>query len=186
MASNPASEHRPFDLEPLQNGLRLKSIHGGLTAMTAEGLSLLMRLASTSVLARVLLPEHFGLISMVTALTVVAERFKDLGLSDSTVQRTKITHGQVSNLFWINVLIGTLIMIAVAALSPVIGWFYADQRLAWIALALSANFFFSSLTIQHHALLRREMRFATLAQVQIIATVVSIAVAITLAFHGYE
>jgi len=40
---------------------------------------------------------------MVTAITGFVAMFKDLGLSLATVQREKITHEQVSTLFWINV-----------------------------------------------------------------------------------
>jgi O-antigen/teichoic acid export membrane protein len=122
---------------------------------------------------------------MVTSLTAFAERFKDLGLSTATVQKKNITHEQVSALFWINVSIGTIIMLAIAALSPVIAWFYADHRLVWISLAISSSFFFGGLTVQHQSILQRQMLFARLAWIQIVSSVLSIIVAIGLAWYGF-
>lgn len=177
--------HHIFDTETLKNDLKGKSIRGGLNTMAAESFSFVMRIASTAVLARILMPEHFGLIGMVTALTVFAERFKDLGLSDSTVQRKEITHEQVSTLFWINLSVCTFIMLTIAALSHLFAWFYGEPRLVMISLALSSSFFFGGLTIQHQALLRRQMRFVSLAWIQILSTALSITVGISLALKGY-
>lgn len=132
------------------------------------------------------MPEQFGLIGMVTALTGFAQMFKDLGLSNATIQRKDITHEQVSTLFWINVCIGTLIMLIVAAMSPVIGWFYSDMRLKGITLAISCSFFFGGLTIQHQALLYRQMRFGHLAWVKILSIALSIPLSIALAWYGFE
>lgn len=181
----PVNQHHLLAAEPSQDGLRVKSIRGALSSTAAEGLCFVLRIASTAVLARVLLPEHFGLITMITAVTVIVDRFKDVGLSDFTVQRHKISQNQVNSLFWINFTIGLVVMFIVAALSPVFAWFYNDRRLAPIAVALSLNFLFGGLTIQHHALLRRQMRFASLAQIKIIATAVGITVGISLALQGY-
>jgi PST family polysaccharide transporter len=143
-------------------------------------------MGSIVVFARLLMPEHFGLISMVTAVTTIAERFKDLGLDTATIQRQHITHEQVSTLFWINVAIGTFIMMLVAGVSPLIAWFYGDTRLLWISLALASTFFFGGLTIQHQALLRRQMHFARLGWIEVLATALSTALAIVLAWQGFK
>jgi PST family polysaccharide transporter len=174
-----------FDTENLRNDMRRKSFQGGLSVMTAEIISSILRLASTVVLARLLMPEHFGLISMVTALTIFAERFKDLGLDIATIQKKKITHEQVSNLFWINFGVGVLLMLLFSAASPAISWFYKEDRLILITLALSTSFFFSGLTIQHQAILRRQMLFPILAIVQTISVGLSFIVGIFLAWKGY-
>jgi O-antigen/teichoic acid export membrane protein len=79
----------------VDDGLKKRSIQGGAFAMTAEGCDFVLRVASIVVLARLLVPEYFGLISMVTVVTSIAERFKDLGLTTATVQRKEITHEQV-------------------------------------------------------------------------------------------
>jgi O-antigen/teichoic acid export membrane protein len=175
-----------FNTEHLKGQLKGKSIHGGLNTFFAEVIVFVLRMGSTVVLARLLMPEHFGLISMVSSITAIAARFKDLGLSYATVQRKVITQEQVSCLFWINVGLGILIALIIAALSYFIAWFYGDQRLVAITLAFSSTFLFGGLAVQHQALLRRQMHFGYLALIYVLSTVFSISISVWLALQGFE
>ena len=122
---------------------------------------------------------------MVTAFTVFAERFKDLGLGDATVQTREINHEQVSGLFWINLAICVGIALLLALMARAIAWFYSEPRLTAISLVLAATFLFSGLVIQHQALLRRQLRFGTLAYIQLCSMILSLLVAIMLAYYGF-
>jgi len=152
--------------------------------MTAQGASFFLHMGSTVVLARLLTPQDFGLIAMVTAVTGFVMMFKDLGLSTATVQKAEINHAQISTLFWINVGLSLCVMLVTAALAPAIAWFYGEPRLTWITLALASAFIFGGLTVQHQALLRRNMRFGTLALTHIVSMLVGILVAIIAAWYG--
>ena len=68
------------------------------------------------VLARLLKPRDFGMIAMIAAIAGFVTLFKDMGLSMATVQREKITHEQISVLFWINVLLSAVTMVVTMAL----------------------------------------------------------------------
>ena len=174
-----------FDTEHLKGDLKGKSIRGGASSLIGESVSFALRLGSTVILARLLLPEQFGLVGMATALTGFAHIFKDLGLSDATIQNKDITHEKVSNLFWINAAIGLLIMLIVALSASPIARFYKDQRLQGITLAISSCFFFSGVTVQHQALLYRQMRFSQIAQINVLSSALSIPVGVILAWMGF-
>lgn len=165
--------------------MKQRAIRGGMITSASQGILFFLRLASIMILARLLVPEHFGLIGMVTALTVLIERFEDLGLGDAIVQRKEITHEQVSTLFWINIGICLLLSIAVALCAKAVAWFYNDERLIWITVAFASNFVFSGLSIQQQALIRRRMRFDHFALIKIISTIFGLIVGITLAWLGY-
>ena len=180
------SEHTFGDVQALKENLGGRSISGGSSLVISEIGCNVFRLFGTVVLARLLTPEHFGLVTMITALTAFAETFKDLGLGMATMQRQKITHEQISTLFWINTGIGVLLMLILAGASPFISWFYGDHRLLWIALAISSTFLFGGLTVQHQALLRREMRFSRLAFIQVFATGLSTTIGVIMAWWGFE
>lgn len=122
---------------------------------------------------------------MVTSLTVLIERFEDLGLGDAIVQRKEITHEQVSTLFWVNFGICVFLSILVALCAKAVAWFYNDQRLIWITIAFASNFVFSGLAIQHQALIRRRMRFDHFALIKVFSTTFGFVVAIVLAWLGY-
>src|SRR5882672_9087437 len=109
--------HDLLDNTALGDGLKKRSVRGGLFSMGGSGLNFALRFGSSIALARILLPEHFGLIGMVTAITAIAETFKDFGLSVATIQKKTITHLQVSTLFWINALVGLVMMAVICGLS---------------------------------------------------------------------
>src|SRR5437899_12836755 len=67
--------------------LKHKVIRGGVAKALAQGTSLVLRMGSLMVLARLLAPTEFGLVGMVTAFTGVLNLFRDFGLSTATVQR---------------------------------------------------------------------------------------------------
>ncbi len=173
-----------FDTEHLKADLKGRSVRGGAVTMAAQGAQFFLHLGSTVVLARLLTPQDYGLIGMVTAVTGFVAMFKDLGLSMATVQKSEINHGQISTLFWINVLLSFGVMLVTAALAPAIAWFYGEPRLTWITLALASAFIFGGLTVQHQALLRRNMRFGALAFIQIASMLAGIITAIIAAWCG--
>ena len=136
------------------------------------------------VLARILTPRDFGLIAMVAAVTRFILVFKDLGLSMATVQKAEINHGQISTLFWINIAISSALMLLTMALAPGVAWFYKEPRLAWVTLALASAFIFGGLTVQHQALLRRQMRFVTLATIDISSMAAGVATGVICGLAG--
>lgn len=176
---------KPLDL--LSHGfasseIKQKTIRGSMITACAQLMQTAISLASMMVLARLLGPEDFGLIAMVTFFSGFASMFVDAGLSMATVQRKEITQHQVSNLFWIATVIGTLLSLLLALASPLIGSSYGEPRLVPISIVISLTFVPSALTIQHQALLRRGMYFGRLAATSIISQVISQAAAITWAY----
>jgi O-antigen/teichoic acid export membrane protein len=169
----------------LLGDLRGRSIRGGAVTLTAQGVKFALQMGSTMLLARLLTPADFGLVAMVTTVTGFAAMFKDAGLSMATVQREEVTHAQISVLFWINVSLSMTVMCVVAALAPLIARFYEEPRLVAITLALSTTLLFSGLTVQHQALLRRQMKFKELAIIEILSTTAGFATAIVMAFAGF-
>jgi PST family polysaccharide transporter len=149
---------------------------------TAGIVEFVVRIGATVTLARLLVPEDFGLVAMVLALTGFAEIFKDFGLGTATIQRKSITHPEISSLFWVNVVFGGLLALAFCALSPAISWFYDDDRLAVITLLLATTLFWGGMTVQHEALLSRQLKQGPLALIRLLATLVSSCIAIGLAF----
>src|SRR5262249_8237579 len=92
-----------FKTDHLLRNLKGHTISSGAITMSAQGAKFLLNLVSTMILARLLSPRDFGLVAMVMTVTNFLRVFKDAGLSIATVQRERITHAQVSNLFWINI-----------------------------------------------------------------------------------
>jgi O-antigen/teichoic acid export membrane protein len=165
--------------------LKERTIRGALARVCAQAANFLLRVGSLVVLARLLDPKDFGLLGMVTAFTGVLNLFRDFGLSSATVQRTTVTNEQISTLFWINMLVGGLLGLLSVALAPALSAFYHEPRLFGVTAVLAAGFIFNAAGVQHSALLQRQMRFTTLAVINIVSLIVSTAIAICGAKAGY-
>jgi O-antigen/teichoic acid export membrane protein len=175
-----------FRTDHLLANLKGHTISSGAVTMSAQGAKFLLNLVSTMILARLLTPRDFGLVAMVTTVTSFLRVFKDAGLSIATVQREKITQAQVSNLFWINVAVSALSTLVVAGLAPAVARFYHNPRITNIALLLSITFLISGLTVQHQALLKRQMRFKALAVIEVGSMAVAVVAGIIMALMGYR
>src|SRR5436190_12700099 len=156
-----------FRTDHLLRNLKGHTISSGAVTVSAQGAKFILSLISTMILARLLMPRDFGLVAMVTTVTSFLRVFKDAGLSIATVQRERITHAQVSNLFWINIAVSIVSCLVVAAMAPVLAWFYRDSRLIGITLLLSTTYLLSGSTVQHQALLKRQMRFKAMAVIEV-------------------
>src|SRR5258708_29327739 len=131
------------------------------------------------VLARLLEPKDFGIVGMVTALIGVLNLFRDFGLSTATVQRKTVTDEQISTLFWINMLVGTVLAVISVAVAPFVAAFYHEPRLVGVTMAMAAGFLFNAARVQHSALLQRQLPFSSLALVECSAIFIAIAIAIS-------
>jgi PST family polysaccharide transporter len=179
-----ADQERHFRTDRLKDNLGRHAARGGAVTVVSQGVKFFMGMAATVILARLLTPQDYGLIGMAAVVVGFVSMFKDMGLSAATIQKEEITGEQVSTLFWVNVALSMAVMLLTFMLAPAVAWFYHESRLVWITVGYAAGFLSGGLTVQHEALLRRQMRFAALAAIEIIALVVGILVAIVLAWRG--
>lgn len=152
--------------------------------MLSQAMSFLLSMLNTVVLARLLVPEDFGIIGMVTVFINFLIMFKDAGLSTATIQRETISKEQISTLFWINGLISLFLGITILLASPLVALFYRKPELTAVTAVLSLSFILQGFIIQHIALLRRHLLFTTIAINDILAQICNILVAIVLAYLG--
>lgn len=178
------TENKWFDTEHLKSDLKGHSIRGGFSTIGGQIFSFLLSISSTIVLARLLMPNDYGLVAMVTAVTGFVAIFNDLGLSAAVIQKNSINQQQVSAVFWINIGISVGIALFVALLAPVIVNFYHEPRLLNITLVFSVSILISGLSLQHNALLKRQMKFKQLSLIQIGSTGASLIISVIMAWAG--
>jgi O-antigen/teichoic acid export membrane protein/glycosyltransferase involved in cell wall biosynthesis len=182
----PASaSEKHFATDHLLTNLRQRMISSGLVTTASQGAQFFLNLAYIMVLARLLLPQEFGLVAMVTTIMGFLRIFQDAGLSTATVQQKEITHAQVSNLFWVNVVVGAITTVLMAASAPAIAWFFREPRLVGITLVLSITFLFASATAQHTAIFNRQMRFSVIAAIDVTSMFVGYLAGICMALWKY-
>jgi polysaccharide transporter, PST family len=168
-----------------QEDFRRRSLRGGIVSVGSRIVSACVQVASVIVLARLLSPLDYGLVSMVSAILGIGPLLIDLGTRDAVIQQKHITAEEVSSLFWITFGVGCGSAVLGMLSGPLIADFYGQPRLAPVAFVFSLSFVALALSYQHQALLRRAMMYQELAAIDIAATVISTAVAITMAVAGF-
>ncbi len=164
--------------------LRRQTVRGGYVTIAAVIVRNVISIAGTMILARILAPADFGLIAMVMSILGVAMIVRDAGLMLATVQRREIEQREVGTLFWINAGIGFAAAVLAAACAPLVARFFGDPRLTLIGVIVSGTILIDALSVQHQALLRRRMRFGSIAIAEIGAQIPATIVAVMVARSG--
>lgn len=165
--------------------LKQKAVKGaawlGVGSVYRQFASLLV----TGILARLLMPEAFGLVGMAAAFTAFIEIFQEFGLSHAVIQRKDITDEQLSTIFVVTVCLGAVLGGVTVLASPLVAAFFGEPELSTITKLAGLGFFIGSFVHVHAALLRKALDFRKLVVLGMISTLVSSAVGITLALLGF-
>ena len=154
--------------------------------MFSQGLAVAIQLVSTVVLGRLLSPEDYGIMAMVMAVTAFAGLFRDLGLSAAAIQRQELSRGQQSNLFWLNVAMGTLLTLGLVTGSSWVAAFYRKAEVRNVICLVAFNFVIGSLGTQSGVTLLRKLEFGKKAATEIAGSIVGLVVSIVLALRGHS
>jgi O-antigen/teichoic acid export membrane protein len=169
----------------MKETLKNKTITGlrwsGFSQVMQQGMGLIVSL----ILARLLGPSAYGLVGMVAIFTAFASMFVDLGLGSGLVQHKVVEAEHASTVFWVNMLMGSMMTVAMICTAPLIARFYHEPALTPIARVSSLAFVLGALGTVQGALLSREMRFGALAKIDMISTGLSGLLGISMALEGF-
>ena len=134
-----ADDHVPLASEkggmnaPVQFGK--VALRGSLVTGVSQGMKIGLQFLSVIVLARLLVPEDFGLVAAVGPIVAFVALFQNLGLQQAVVQRHDISDQQLNRMFWVMAAVGLACTAIVLAVSPLVAWFYGDPRMRDITIA---------------------------------------------------
>src|SRR5579864_5332796 len=181
----------PFDssgaFHPVGGGgeLRRVAVRSAAAALSAAALSLGLRVVGTVVLARLLTPADFGLVTMVTTVSLLLANFGLNGFTEAVIQFEEMDHYTASNLFWLNMGGGLVLAIGLAAAGPLLARFYQNALVANVTIGLSVGIFIAAGSVLHLALLKRAMHFTTSSANDAVTLAVYTGVTILLALRGW-
>src|SRR5262249_4814239 len=125
-------------------GVRRLAVRSAGVTMLSQTSGLAIQIIATIVLARLLTPVDFGLVTMGTTFSLLPVNFGWNGFTESVLQRDHIDHFVASNLFWINVGAGLLLTIGFAAAGSLMARFYGNPHVAQIAVGVSLTILITS------------------------------------------
>lgn len=165
--------------------LKSRTVRAGLINVGSRGLGFAIRIMALMVLGRLLTPEDYGLVTMVTAFTGVLNMFGCFGLFQAAIQRDSLSEAESSALFWLNLSFGALLTLLAIVAAPMVSAFYREPRLLAIMDVIAFTFLITAAGVQHGALLQRRLAFGTSAKIDICALVAATAVSVGMAVAGY-
>ena len=187
-----ASRERPAGDQwvPAEHG----SEKGALQKRVARGLtwtfidtwgSQAIALIIFAILAHLLTDVQFGLVALAAVFVQFAQLFVDQGLGDALIQRKTVTRMQIDTAFWVAVVTGALMMLLGFVLAVPISIIVGQPDIAPIIAVLSLTFLETSFSSVQMALLRREMRFRSLALRRLAAVIAGGVFGVAAAFLGW-
>lgn len=148
--------------------------------------SLVVTLASTMILARLLTPAQVGIFSLCASVSAVAGILRDFGVSEYLIQEKDLTRDKLRAAFALAIITAWSIAIVILLFRSTIAGYYAEPGLAAVLAVLSLNFLILPFASPAFALLNREMAFRKIFVVQTTGNIVQAATAIALAMQGHS
>lgn len=144
-----------------------------------------LQLLQIAVLARFLAPQDYGLMAMISVVLSYAGLFSDLGISTAFVQRQQISHEERSSLYWLSVILGSVLMLLVIAASPLAAIFFKEPQLAPLMMLTATNFLGIALGQQLRIDAEKALDFRPVALIEITTASVGFVIAVLTAWQGW-
>jgi lipopolysaccharide exporter len=169
---------------PQAPSLRKQAFSGVRWTTFSAGVKLVLQVAQVVVLARLLAPADFGLMAMVASILAFVQIFTDVGVSNAIIHYQEIDETQLSSLYWLNVGASVVLALIVAAMSPLVAWFYGQEAIQPLLVLAGASLVVVAAGQQIRVVAQKRLAFAALAAVDIPAYSAGFAVAVIAAFAG--
>jgi len=164
--------------------LKSKAIRGAGVNIAAQSVAIACQTVGAVVLARLLGPEDFGLVALVTAFSLWIANFGVNGFTEYIIYRLDLGEDEVMAIYWLHILIASVLTAGFVVFGFALVGIYRQPALSGIAAAMSTSFLFYALSTTPIALLKREMKFAKVALAELSGVVLSYILAIGAAVAG--
>ena len=162
--------------------IKQQMLSGVFYTAVAKYSGIVISLAVTAVLARLLSPDDFGIVAVATVIINFFNIFTNIGFSSAIIQNKELTEKDMANIYaftiWLGIILGGLFFLS----SWGIATYYQNEQLINICQLLSISLFFSSASIVPNTLFYRDKDFKFIAYrtffIQVIVGLVAIIAAL--------
>lgn len=165
--------------------LRTRTVHALFWSFLQAAADRGMQFIIGIVLARLLFPEQFGLIGMLTIFMAVIRMFLDSGFGAALIQKQEVTQSDICSIFYFNILVGLAAAGLLCLAAPWIASFYRQPILTPLTRALSLTIVINSFGLIQNTILTRQINFRTFTKVSLISGALSGTLGIALAARGF-
>lgn len=136
-------------------------------------------------LARLLTPEDYGLIGMLTVFITISQVFINSGISDALIQKKDCNDIDYSTGVLFNISVSIFVYLILFILAPFIANFYHEKKLCLLLRVIALNPVIGSLSLVQRAKLTKELNFRPISIISLCCSLISGLIGVLLAFWGY-
>ena len=137
------------------------------------------------VLARILLPSDYGIISLISVFIAIANVFVQSGFNTALIQKKKVDEKDLSSVFYLNIFVSGILYILLFFTAPFIERFYNVLGISKVLRVLSLTLFLGAINSIQNSVISRKMEFKKLFFSSIAAIIVSGIIGVILALLGF-
>lgn len=142
-----------------KNSLTYRSMSGFLWKLTEKAGSQVVSFVIQLVLARLLLPEVYGIVGYLTIFITLSDVFIKQGLTMALIQKKDADDTDFSSVFWTNLVVSLLLYAIMFVAAPYISIFYEEPQLTSVMRVLSLNVVIGALGAVHEAAMTKQLDF---------------------------
>lgn len=165
--------------------IKRKAVSGMVWTSIQRFTGMGINFVSGIILARLLMPEDYGAIGMLTIFMLIAHSFLDSGFGSALIQKKRPTQEDYSTVFWFNLMMAIVLYLILFFSAPFIAEFYRMPILCEVLRIQALVLIISAITIVQVNQLRKQFKFKKIAIVSLVASLLSLAVTIWMANNGY-
>lgn len=147
----------------------------------AQGVNLIVSI----VLARILAPDDYGTVALVTIFITISNVFVDGGLATALIQKKDADDLDFSSVFYCNIIMSVLFYCIIFFASPMIAKFYNNMQLISILRVLAISILIAGVKSIQNAYVSRKMIFKKFFICTLLGTIASAIIGILMAYKGY-
>lgn len=160
-------------------------IKGLFWTLSERFMSQIVSVIVTVILTRLLAPEDYGVVSVVTVIITILNVFMTSGFSASLIQQEDVEQIDYSTVLYFSILLGFLLYIGVVAISPMLATFYSLPQLELVLKILALKIPLSALNSVQQAYVSRNMLFKKFFISTVTATIVSGGIGVIMAYTNF-
>lgn len=145
-----------------------------------------IQLLINSILARIISPDEFGIIAILTVFINFFSILSDMGIGSAVIQYKQLNNRDYSNIYSFTVYLAALLSIIFCGLSFVIAWIYEDSVYVFLCMILSLSIFFNTLNMVPNALLLKQQKFKQIGIRTFTITFLCGVITIAFAYIGFS
>lgn len=167
------------------NSLKQKAISGLKWSFIESTVSQGIQFIVGIVLARLLSPDEFGLIGMLTFFIAISQSIIDSGFSQALIRKQDCSDADYSTVFYFNLIIGIAFYAILFFSSGLISNFYGEPQLFDLIRVLGLVLIINAITILQRTILTKNINFKLQTRISIIASIFSGIIGIWMAYSGF-